>query len=325
MDIHPSPRGVHKVGFAAGFLTAVLLFLTLLATKNYATYFGVQNQRAAGLAGFDHPMALWNSSSIWDVFFQRSLSQHAMFYSMYAEPAEESRRIIKSGNLQIEAAEPVRAAEQIQQIAKALGGELFKSNLADRLSDKPQISLEIRVPSNRFDEARAQIRDLGYRLDFEQIETRDVGKEYVDLDATLRNEEAKESQYLSILKRASTVHDTLEVSEHLSEVRGTIEKTKGELQYLARQIETSALDITIVGEERLGPLSLHPLYRIKFAVRNAVSSVVDFGAAMIMVVSYFPAALLWMVSLFLLAALTWRIVRWLWKLLSFKTKEQVAA
>jgi len=179
MDAQTLPRSRRKVGFAAGFLMAVFLFVVLLAVQHYESYLGIQNQKVSGLAaaGFDNPIALWNSASNWDVLSANSFSRRAALYSLYVGPEGQDRKIVKNGSLQIEAPEPVRAAEQIQKIAKGLAGEVFKSNLANRFSDKPEIALEIRVPANRFDEARVQIRDLGYRLDVEQIEVRDVGKE----------------------------------------------------------------------------------------------------------------------------------------------------
>lgn len=315
-----SIRSHGKAGFALGFLIAVFLFITLSAARYYsATHDGIMNQRGIGVAesaGFDNPIALWNSTSLSDVLFPGSFVR-PMLASQMMLPEDGSRKIIKNGTLQIETVDPAAAAEQIQQITKRLGGEVIKSALNNNLSDKPEISLQIGVPAHRFDEARAEIRDLGSRLDSEQIQVRDAGKEYVDLTATLRNEEAKESQYLALLKRAATIHDTLEVSQHLDAVRGNIEKTKGELQYLTRQIEMSALDITILGENRVGPFDLHPLFRLKLAWRNTLSSLVDFMAGIAMVLSYLPAALLWIASLFLLAALGWRLVRWLWRILGF--------
>ena len=212
---------------------------------------------------------------------------------------------------------------KIQRITKRLGGDVLNSSLNNSFSDKPEISLLVHVPAAQLDQLREEIKGLDIHLDSEQIAARDVGKEYVDMEATLRNEEAKEAQYLSLLKKAATVHDTLEVSEHLNEVRGTIEKTKGEIQYLAQQIEMSSLEILILGESRIGLLNLRPLYRIKLAGQNAISSVIDFVATFVMVLSYLPAALLWIVALFVLAALAWRIVRWLWKVLGFGKRSTV--
>jgi hypothetical protein len=326
MNIQPSTPSGRKVGFAVGFLSAVFLFVALFVVQAYNATQSIASQRATGLAvagGFDNPLALWSGTSLTNVLFQTTFSRGGIS-AQRGEPEDQSRKIVKSGSLQIEAANPATAADQIQRITKLLGGEIFSSTLNNPLSDKAAISLVIHVPAGSLDQAREEIKSLDVHLDSEHIEVRDVGKEYVDLDATLRNEEQTELQYLGILKKATTVHDTLEISQHLSEVRGDIEKTKGEFRYLTRQIEMSSLEIVILSENQLGPLNLRPLYRMKMAWQNVASSIADFVAAFVMVLSYLPAAFLWMVSLFLLGAFAWRIVRWLWKVLIFKPNKQIA-
>jgi len=283
-------------------------------------YVGIANSRTSGLAsaGFDNPIALWNSSNLLEVFFQTIPGHEAGISAQRSERDNSSAKIVRSGNLQIEAAEPAAAAEQIQGIAKRLGGDVLNSSLNNSLSDKPEISLLVHVPAPQLDQLREEIRKLDTHLVSESIEARDVGKEYVDMEATLRNEEAKEAQYLSLLKKASTVHDALEVSTQLSEVRGTIEKAKGEMQYLVRQIEMSSLEVVIRGESRIGALNLRPFYRLKMAGENAISGIINFVADFVMLLSYLPAVLLWIVALLLLAAVAWRLLRWLWRILGFR-------
>jgi len=56
-------------------------------------------------------------------------------------------------------------------------------------------TLTIRVPAGRFEEARAEIRKLGIRVEGEKIEAWDRTRQYVDQDASIRNLRAEESQY----------------------------------------------------------------------------------------------------------------------------------
>jgi hypothetical protein len=51
------------------------------------------------------------------------------------------------------------------------------------------------------------------------MEAEDVTRQYVDEQAHLRNLRAQEAQYLTILKQAKTVKDTLDISEKLNAVR----------------------------------------------------------------------------------------------------------
>ena len=54
-------------------------------------------------------------------------------------------------------------------------------------------TLTIRVPAARFEEARAEIRKLGLRVESEKIDAQDVSRQYVDQDANLRNLRAEEA------------------------------------------------------------------------------------------------------------------------------------
>jgi hypothetical protein len=72
------------------------------------------------------------------------------------------------------------------------------------------------------------------RVDREEIKSEDVTRQYVDIDARLRNMRAEEERYLEILKRAATVKDTLDVTQHLADVRGRIEQAQGEMNLLTR-------------------------------------------------------------------------------------------
>ena len=135
-------------------------------------------------------------------------------------------------------------------------------------------SLEIRVPAERLEEARAEIRKLGLRVESERVEAEDVTRQYVDLDARLRNLRSEEAQYLSIMKRASTVKDTLAVSEKLSEVRGQIEEQQAEVQALSRQVETVAINVSLHADAEAQASGLHwrPLYQLKLAMRGGLNS-----------------------------------------------------
>jgi hypothetical protein len=100
--------------------------------------------------------------------------------------------------------------------------------------DATNASLTIRVPAARFAEVGAEIRKLELRVESEQLEAEDVTKQYVDQHAHLRNLRAQEAQYLTIMKQAKTVKDTLDVSEKLNGVRGEIEQQQAEFEALSK-------------------------------------------------------------------------------------------
>jgi hypothetical protein len=227
-----------------------------------------------------------------------------------AAPDDSDRKIVRTDSLDLVVQRPADAAEKIAQLATRLGGFLVTSEVSGD-PDVPSASLTIRVPVARFEDARAEIRKLGLRVESERVEAQDVTRQYVDQEAHLRNLRAEEQQYLMILKRAATVKDTLEVSDKLSEVRGAIEQQQAEFETLSKQVETVAITISIRAEADTQVLGLHwrPLYRLKVAARNGLDGLGDYIENMTAFAFYLPAILLWLVTILAGAALGWRILR----------------
>jgi uncharacterized protein DUF4349 len=230
-----------------------------------------------------------------------------------AKAADSSmdRRMVRNSSVDLVVQKPAEAAEKIRALAEGLGGFLVSS----QVSGGPNASgaaLTIRVPAARFEEARAEIRKLGLRVESEKVEAQDVTRQFVDEEANLRNLRAEEAQYLSILKQAHTVKDTLAVSDKLSDVRGQIEQQQAEFNALAKQTETVAIAVSLRAEAVAQVFGLHwrPLYQMKVALRDGLDAVADYGVAMTSFVFYLPAVLLWMGTIVVGAGVGWKVVRW---------------
>jgi hypothetical protein len=206
---------------------------------------------------------------------------------------------------------PKDISEKIRLLAEHIGGFLISSETYGG-QDTSSALLTIRVPANRFEEARLQIRKLGLRVDGEKLDAQDVTRQYVDQAARLRNLHAQEAQYLGILKQAKTVKDTLEVSDKLNEVRGQIEQQQAEFNALSKQVETVALTVSLRAEADAQVFGLHwrPLYQLKLAARQGLDSIADYGVAMASFLFYLPTVLLWLATILIGAAVGWRILGW---------------
>jgi len=221
------------------------------------------------------------------------------------------RKIIRTSSLEIIVVHPAEAAEQITALAESLGGYIETGSGGG--PNATSGNLTVRVPADRFEQARTGIRSLGLRVESERVDAQDVTRQYVDQDASLRNLRAEEVQYLTILKQASTVKDMLAVSQQLSEVRGQIEQQEAEFHALSRQIETVSIAITLrtEAEAQTFGLNWHPLYQLKLALHDGLESVANYGTAMITILFYLPATLLWVGTILLGLIGSWGIVRWI--------------
>jgi hypothetical protein len=227
-----------------------------------------------------------------------------------AQDASGERKIIRSSSLAIVVQHPAQVMDKIMALAEMEGGYLESSEGGGQ--DAASGSLTIRVPAARFEEARAEIRKLGLRVENETIAAQDVTRQYVDQDANLRNLRAEEAQYLAILKQANTVKDSLAVSRQISEVRGQIEQQQAEFNALSKQTETVAIAISLrtEAEARVFGLNWRPLYQLKLALRDGLESVGDYASAMTAFLFYLPAVLLWVGTIVGGAAVGWKLLRW---------------
>src|SRR5579864_2611420 len=224
--------------------------------------------------------------------------------------ASVDRKIIRTSSLEMVVQHPAETAEKINALVESMGGYLVTAD--DGGPNAMSGTLTIRVPAAKFEEARAQIRKLGLRVENEKVDAQDVTRQYVDQDASIRNLRAEEAQYLTILKQATTVKDMMAVSEKLSEVRGQIEQQEAEFNALSRQIETVAIAISLRTESQAQVFGLNwrPGYQLKLALHDGLESVANYATAMTTILFYLPAVLLWVGTILVAAFGSWRIARW---------------
>jgi Domain of unknown function (DUF4349) len=238
-------------------------------------------------------------------------------YLKVAEPASPAsidaiagRKIIRTASMSMVVQHPAEVADKITALVEGLGGYIEASEGGGQ--DSSSGTLTIRVPAARFDQARAKIRKLGVRIESENAGTQDVTRQYVDQDASLRNLKAEEAQYLAIMKQASTVKDMLAVSQQLSDVRGQIEQQQAEFNALSHQIETVSIAISLRTEAEAQVLGLNwrPGYQLKMALRDGLEAIANYATAMIGILFYLPAVLLWLVTTLGVVVVGVKTLRW---------------
>ena len=228
-------------------------------------------------------------------------------------PASDSlaeRRLVRTSSIDLLVKSPAESVEKIRSLTEHVGGFLVKLQ-TNGARDATNAALTIRVPVARFEEVGAEIRKLGLRVEGEQMEAEDVTRQYVDQQAHLRNFIAQEAQYLTILKQAKTVKDTLDVSEKLNGGRGEIEQQQAEFEALSKQVETVAITVSLRSEAEANVFGLHwrPLYELKLAAMQGLEGLADYASAMFSLVFYFPAILLWLATILAGAASGWKLLR----------------
>jgi roadblock/LC7 domain-containing protein len=230
---------------------------------------------------------------------------------------DHARKIVRNAALDLEVKNPAESAERIRTLAETNGGYLVSSEVAGD-HDSPGGTITIRVPVSRYEETRNALKKLAVRVEGEKVEAKDMTVDYVDKEARLRSLRAQETQYLAIMRRATTVKDTLEVSGKLGEVRGQIEQQQAEFSALSKQVETVAIAIALHAEAdaQIFGVQWRPIYEFKLAARDGLQSLANYTTTMTAALFRLPAILLWLATIFVTVAVSWRAMRWSWKKLA---------
>jgi len=220
----------------------------------------------------------------------------------------DAPKIIRKADLAMQVANCSETQKKIEALATAEAGFLESSTLQENSAE-----IHLRVPSARFDAVRDKLRGMAIRVTQDSVSAADVSKQYVDREARLRNLRAQEQQFLAIMKQAHTVPDVLAVTKELSQVRGEIERADAEFRNLQGQIDMSQISIRLFSEA--SPTRWTPGATARSAGHDLLGSLVSLADFLIWLVVNLPMLLLWIVTVVLLAALCWYILRKAWRIL----------
>ena len=190
----------------------------------------------------------------------------------------EERMIVRNGEMSLVVEDVVDARDEIAELAARFDGYVVSSRVSGEEQDMRGY-ISIRVPDGKFDQALAELRELAVRVESESTDSQDVTEEYVDLNSRLKNAEATENQYLTLLERATDVKDILSIYESLSRVRSEIEQIKGRMQYLERISAMSLITVRLEPEATAKPL-VRAGWSAMEALKAAVRGIVIFGQAL---------------------------------------------
>jgi uncharacterized protein DUF4349 len=300
MKLINAPRaGASRRSFAA------LLAILVLLSSSCANKMAVMSRPAALSGG--------GGGGVYRAESQIRLPESVALASNGAPDALDTRKFVRNGSLDLLVNDVGQSTTKIGSIVTGVGGFLEKSTQTN--SGGHSASVTVRVPAARLDPVIVQIKALATTVDRESVEARDVTREYIDLDARLRNAQAEEAQYLQILKRATTIKDTLDVTEKLADVRGRVEQMQGEMKFLTAQIEMSTLEIQLRAEADAAVAGIHwrPLRQAKIAASEMVAGLADWVDSVVAFFINLPLIAVWFLSIVVLVVVVVRVLRFFWR------------
>lgn len=157
---------------------------------------------------------------------------------------EKGSKIIKTGNMSFEVSNLKKSKATIDSLLKSASG-YYENEQYKSYGNRISYSLKIRTPSAKFDSMIAAL-EYGIReLQTKNISAQDVTEEYVDLGIRLENNLVYLKQYQTILLKAKSIKEILEVQEKIRYIQEEIESKKGRLKYLDNNVNYATLSLEI--------------------------------------------------------------------------------
>lgn len=233
------------------------------------------------------------SGSQSEVYKTVSMDDSNAVYSQGISPTTE-RMVVKDVQIGLAVDDPEASAVRIRQMAEAMGGYVVSMNMYQRTLENgikvPQGHITVRVPSERLNEAMDEIKaETSQPILSENVNSQDVTGEYTDLSSRLRNLEAAETKLQEIMDEATKTEDVLSVYSQLVITREQIELIKGQMQYYEQAAALSSIQVELVTNEAIQPLSIgnwQPKGVAKDAVQTLINTLKWLANAAIWIVIY---------------------------------------
>lgn len=166
-----------------------------------------------------------------------------------AKPPSTARKVIRNAELSIEVQSPSAAESKVSRLVEKMGGYVASSSreVVGGEGEKKwtTVSLSLRVPAERLDEALRELKRFGAGAETEKIGSEDVTDEYIDVGARVANQRHLEQQLVTILAQAGKIDDALKVHQELTAVRTEIDRLEGRKRFLESESSMAKVSLSL--------------------------------------------------------------------------------
>lgn len=217
-----------------------------------------------------------------------------------AAEAATDRKVIKTGEVDVEVESLDEAQKTVVSIVEARGGFISSLTVSDYDTYR-QSEIIARVPSEHFREVYETVKGLG-KVTRDHIGGQDVTEQWADLERRIANQQLLEERLRELAQKTGNVSDLLEVERELARVRGEIERYQGQLRLLKDRVKYSTLTITLT-EYGPAPVEEASGWRIAYHIKGAVRALGRALRALVVALIYIviAGAVVWIPLLVIIA------------------------
>jgi hypothetical protein len=152
-------------------------------------------------------------------------------------------KLIKTANYRFETEDVKKSTDAIIQAVKRYPSYISSSSL--HLEDPIlENKMTIRVQNEFFQDLLQEIDLQAKFVNYRDVTTNDVSKDFVDLESRLKTKREVETRYMDILrKKAGTIEELLNAEREIGQLHEDIEATISRINYLREQVSYSTINL----------------------------------------------------------------------------------
>lgn len=152
-------------------------------------------------------------------------------------------KLIKTAHYRFEVENAQKSIDAIEISIRKYQGFISSS---DMRIDNPLLEnkMTIRVQNEYFQDLLKEIDKHARYVNFRDIKTEDVSKQFVDLESRLKTKREVEQRYIEILrKKAGTIEELLNAEKQIGELQEEIEATVSRINFLKDEVRYSTINL----------------------------------------------------------------------------------
>ncbi|MEV7006283.1 DUF4349 domain-containing protein [Streptosporangium sp. NPDC051022] len=161
----------------------------------------------------------------------------------------QDRAIIYIAEMTVRAKDVTAAADSARRIVSTAGGYLATEKSDSRPGDEGSATLVFKIPPGGYPGLLDRLgRELGKRESLQQ-NTEDVTEQVADVESRLRSSKAALDSLRTLMKKAKTIGEVLDVEREISEREADLEALQSRQKTLASQTSMATLTLNLIGPE----------------------------------------------------------------------------
>lgn len=203
-----------------------------------------------------------------------------------------NRKVIKTGNMEIQTEKFGETVGGITNCVISLGGYIENSNIQgssfyNRDSNNRTATLTVRIPQAQFDNFVNRGSEFG-NVSYLSCNSEDITSAYVDTEIRLKTLKARYERLLILLEKSGTLKELFELEQEISNVTYEIESLSGTLSHYDALVDMGTITIQVQEVKEIkAEKEAEPSFgkEVQEAFNNSIEGLLEIGKSIIIFIT----------------------------------------